>query len=353
MGVFRDNAITDSGRGLLAYISMGAVFVPTKIVMGSGMLPAGTTTRTIKDVVAPVQTLKINKKKRGNDGTVTIGGVYSNQEVAADFYFRELALYARADNPDGTVAAEECLYSYGNAGNTADLMPAYTSGQPVERQIDLVILVSNDAKVDLTVASGIYMTIDMAKELAAGLGGVRSFPLTIPATGWEETGETPYRYALEVPQEDAKASHIPVVCLHRDSLAAAETAGLCSGAETVDGAVRFWARHIPETDLSATLALLTPGSGELGTAGGGSAYVLPVASAETLGGVKIGKGISITEDGTISASGGGIGEDAVASDAEVGEMLEEVLGPDNTVASEEEVAEMFRDVFEGVRSDEG
>ena len=43
----------------------------------------------------------------------------------------------------------------------------------------------------------------------------------------------------------------------------------------------------------------------------------------------------------------------MASDDEVGEMLEEVLGPDNTVASEDEVDEMFRDVFGGIRSDEG
>lgn len=37
---------------------------------------------------------------------------------------------------------------------------------------------------------------------------------------------------------------------------------------------------------------------------GGSGYTLPVASASTLGGVKIGSGISVTGDGTISASGG-------------------------------------------------
>lgn len=169
MGVFRDNAITDSGRGLLSYVSTGAVFVPTKIVMGSGMLPTGTTVRTIKDVVAPVKTLTIGKKKRGNDGTVTIGGVYSNQDVTADFYFRELALYARADNQDGSVAAEECLYSYGNAGSTADLMPAYSSGQPVERQIDLVIYVGNDSSVDLTIASGTAMTVEMGEQMVDGL----------------------------------------------------------------------------------------------------------------------------------------------------------------------------------------
>ena len=40
-----------------------------------------------------------------------------------------------------------------------------------------------------------------------------------------------------------------------------------------------------------------------GTGGGGS-YTLPVASASVLGGVKIGQGISIDQDGVISAQGG-------------------------------------------------
>lgn len=40
----------------------------------------------------------------------------------------------------------------------------------------------------------------------------------------------------------------------------------------------------------------------------GGSYVLPPATAETLGGVKIGDGISIAEDGTISTGGGGSSE---------------------------------------------
>lgn len=44
-----------------------------------------------------------------------------------------------------------------------------------------------------------------------------------------------------------------------------------------------------------------------GTGGGGS-YTLPVASASVLGGVKIGQGISIDQDGAISAQGGGSGD---------------------------------------------
>ena len=101
MANFSNNAITDAGRNLLSHVQMGAVFSATKIVMGSGSLPAGTTPRTIKDVVAPFATLEISKKKRGNDGTATFGGVFSNQSLASDTYFRELALYAKAEYPDG------------------------------------------------------------------------------------------------------------------------------------------------------------------------------------------------------------------------------------------------------------
>lgn len=40
---------------------------------------------------------------------------------------------------------------------------------------------------------------------------------------------------------------------------------------------------------------------------GGEQYVLPPATADTLGGIKVGEGLSITEGGVLSASGGGDG----------------------------------------------
>lgn len=166
MANFSDNAITDLGRNLLGDVQMGAVFTPTRLTLGSGYLPSSTTTRTIKDVVSKVKDLKINKKLKANDGTVTIGGVYNNEDILEDFYFREFGLYAKAVYPDGRETAE-VLYSYGNAGATADLMPAYSSGQPVERQMDLVTYIGNDTAIDLTIASGIYAT----KEDLEGIGG--------------------------------------------------------------------------------------------------------------------------------------------------------------------------------------
>lgn len=164
MGVFSNNEITDAGRVLMGEVQMGATLDFTKIVMGSGFLPAGTTARTITAVVSPVTTLTINKKKMANDGTITVGGAYSNESIVQDFYFRELAIFAKATRADGTEVAE-VLYGYANAGNNADLMPAYTSGTPVERQIDLSIYIGNDTEVNLTIEGGLFLTKDEADDL--------------------------------------------------------------------------------------------------------------------------------------------------------------------------------------------
>lgn len=161
MGNFSNNAITDGGKMLHADVQAGAVFTPTRIVMGSGMMPSGATTQSMTDVITPVKSMSINKKTRTPDGKCIFGGVYTNEEVTAPFYFRELALYAKAVylNADGTVKSEgeETLYSYGNAGETADYMPAYSTSTVVEKQMDLVTWVGNTAQVDLTIESGIYV----------------------------------------------------------------------------------------------------------------------------------------------------------------------------------------------------
>lgn len=57
----------------------------------------------------------------------------------------------------------------------------------------------------------------------------------------------------------------------------------------------------------------------LETDSGGGSYVLPVASADTLGGVKVGEGLAIDAAGVLSASGGGGGGiDIETNEHEVG-----------------------------------
>lgn len=59
--------------------------------------------------------------------------------------------------------------------------------------------------------------------------------------------------------------------------------------------------------LKPTKGVQIAGGGFPDSGGGGGSYTLPPATANTLGGVKVGTGLSVTGDGTLSASGGGGG----------------------------------------------
>lgn len=175
MGMFVDNSITKAGRLLHGKLLDGAEFVPTRIVMGSGRLPEGVSSEAVEEVVAPVISLGINKKELLKDGKVVIGGMYTNRDITEPFYFRELALYAKARYRDesGAVTSEEpeVLYSYGNAGEDADRMPPYNTETVVERQMDLITWVGSRAKVDLTLDSSMAVSeervLQIIREYAA------------------------------------------------------------------------------------------------------------------------------------------------------------------------------------------
>lgn len=163
MSAFYDNNITNKGRELLTELMGGASFKPTRISIGQGYMPIGTTTRNITDLVAPVKDLEINKNNKLPpnaeipEGAYVFGGMFSNEDVTSDFYFRELGLYAKAVRTDGT-ETDEILYSYGNADDNAELIPAYSTTTVLEKQMDLIVYIGNDTTVTLEVASGITVT---------------------------------------------------------------------------------------------------------------------------------------------------------------------------------------------------
>lgn len=163
MSAFYDNNVTDVGRLLLGDVQMGASFVPTKIVIGKGYLPQGKTTRTMTDVADVVKELALNKATKNPDGDAIFGAIFSNEDIQEAFYYRELGLYAKGVyyNQSGGVEREtvEVLYSYGNAGENAELIPAYSTGSVVERQLDLLVYIGNDTEVNLELETGLYVTI--------------------------------------------------------------------------------------------------------------------------------------------------------------------------------------------------
>lgn len=156
-------AATGAGKGLFADIQAGAVLIPTKIVIGTGNMPAGHSPTDMVGVVSPLKEIPVSERKRTPDGMCIFGGVWTNADIHQDFYYRECALYARAEYRDASGAvlksvAEVCMI-YGSSGDTADLFQAYTEGATlVERQARIPCIVGNDANVEMSLASGIYAT---------------------------------------------------------------------------------------------------------------------------------------------------------------------------------------------------
>lgn len=142
-----------------------------------------------------------------------------------------------------------------------------------------------------------------------GLGSTKVLEITIPASGWEQDGSG---YIAEIAVEGAKKEQYPSVCLHRDSLEAARKALLSPVAEAYDGGLRFWTEKRPIQDITATVVLLS--SGGNGSSTGGEAYVLPIATSTTLGGIKLGTGLKSSSDGTVSVASGVSDEDIATSD---------------------------------------
>lgn len=157
MSAFFDNAITDAGRFLWQEMQAGGVFIPTKLVVGSGYIPAGKTTRTMTAVAEPIKTIVLNKQSKMPNGDFIIGGVFDNKDIATQFYYRELALFARVEKEDGTFT-DETLYSYGNAGDSAEIIPAYSTDTSIERQLDIITYIGNDAVVKLEITSGMSVS---------------------------------------------------------------------------------------------------------------------------------------------------------------------------------------------------
>lgn len=177
--------------------------------------------------------------------------------------------------------------------------------------------------------SGQIMSEDRVKELikeSGGGGGGSSgggyygrYDLALSASGWQEAQDAegkPYQYIYDAELADSKSTLVPIGAVLADSFHTANDAGILPGCETFDGYVRFYSSSVPEDDVQLTVILFGKGGGNSD---------LTIATREQLGHVKVGDGIEVTEDGTISANAK-VSEDQIATSDDTSEMLKEIYG---------------------------
>lgn len=154
MAAFINNDITTAGLIVLAKGVAGQKINYTKIVLGDGYLEEGQTPRTLTGVVSPKATVDITKLKINGDGTVAVGGIFTNGDKTEGFYYRELGLYA--EDPDPEVG--EVLYCYGNCGDLAEWIPPSGGATIVEKTIDIVTAIGTATNVTAYIPADAYAT---------------------------------------------------------------------------------------------------------------------------------------------------------------------------------------------------
>lgn len=154
MAAFINNDITTAGLIVLAKGVAGQKINYTKIVLGDGYLKEGQTPRTLTGVVSPKATVDITKLKINGDGTVAVGGIFTNDQTSDGFFYRELGLYA--EDPDPAVG--EVLYCYGNCGDLAEWIPPTGGATIVEKTIDIVTAIGTATNVTAYIPADAYAT---------------------------------------------------------------------------------------------------------------------------------------------------------------------------------------------------
>lgn len=360
---WNQSAYTAAGAGMLTETLAGRKLSITRAAGGMGTCEASEL-GNLTDVVGEQITLGLlgitDTEAEDDDGTLVpakqVGTQITNEGLAETRILHQVGVYGKLDTDDTehmiyVLQDERGIELPSEADNPSFAFDLYVN-LLISHKSNIVLKVEPGGKVTLaqvqqmieahndspTAHSGIIQqamsrAVQQAVAQVSGMvGSAIVKEITIPAEGWalDETGSDEpymgmdeYRYYVDVTDEEVTDDQVPIVALHKDALETAKQAGLCPTAQTVTGAVRFWARYEPMQDMAATLALLSAsGSGQTG---GGGTYVLPVATATTLGGVKLGEGFSTTPDGTLSYTGTGLPEDAFAQPDETQEMLDEVL----------------------------
>lgn len=328
--------VTVAGRNLITSLMAGKTIEFTRIEVGSGAMPDGVEPIDMNALVAPVAE-GVSTIPTVENGVLSMTVEYRNDlngGLQEGFWLREFGVFAKTEDTD------EILLYYATLGDSPQPVNAYKDNRIDIRRYPITIALELDCDVQVTYNPGSFITAaeaekiltTLVQEAMSGVGTAIIKDITIPADGWnvqesdDQSRTDEYHYVLDLVVDEAKDEHFPSVALYKKSLETAKKAGLCPSAQALAGIVRFWAMKQPLNDMDATLALLSPGAG--GTGGGGGDYVLPVATTTRLGGVKIGNGINVAEDGTISCAGGTGGDFATTEDTE--KMLDEIFPPDES-----------------------
>lgn len=306
MAEFKRAVLTRQGIELLAKAQAESkTILFTKCVTGDGKYDETEDISLQTHLKSQKQEFIPGSIKRQNDTNVFIQFSITNKQETGNlthgYYVNELGIIA--NDPD----IGEILYAIAIAEeDKADWMPAYDELLPTVIMIDFLIEVSNADNVTITTDMSAYATRAELENKADGFKYDEQTGILTVTSGDKILEQVPiftdkadYVRKETVEQIETRLKEVEDL-LRR--LYAFSYSGNDEAIVTYLDEVQYNEEEenitLPDDLASYDDETITLSGG--GGGGGGGAYILPVATAARLGGVKIGTGINSETDGTIS-----------------------------------------------------
>lgn len=326
------------GPALIAKVLAGRCKMNyTRAAVGQGLIPEGVSPKTLTEPPEYVMDAKIAAVTNPVDGECQVTVQIKSDDVATGFYAMGILLYA--EDPD----FGEVPYTYLKLEDGLEWIRPASSAVGKLATFDLIAAVGAVDAVSANIDPDAIATYAAVKQLISDATAVME--ITIPKDGWtdgtghigegDEEGEEPdmednYGLRVDIPLDGVTEAMQPFLSVHPAHLETAKGCELSTTARTMDGALRLYAKSAPTADMTATLTLLCVTSGAIsGWASGGAGYSLPAATATRLGGVKVGDGLNVGPDGTLSVNPDKvITDEDLADEGEVAESVANILNGD-------------------------
>lgn len=325
MAIYEDGSYSSTpGIALLAKVLAGRCkLVYTRAAAGKGTISEGENPKTMTEPAGYVMDASIVAVTNPTDGECQVTVQINSDNVTSGFYCTGIVLYAE-DPDDG-----EIPFTYLVLENGPEWIRPSSSTVGKVATFDLIAAVGDVSVVSATLDPNAIVTRSIVDQLIAGVVVQRD--ITIPASGWESVSEedeveSGYGLYIDVGESDVTDTMIPMVSVLPEYYNVAKTCALATAVRSIDGAIRFYAEKEPTEDMQATLTILaaSAGAANSGSSSITESYVLPTATASRLGGIKVGDGLSVSADGTLSVDGEAIINDVAATDEDVTEALDEI-----------------------------
>lgn len=292
---------TTHGRALMAKcMALEQPLQLTRVLVGSGMVPEAVNLADVHELYEPVTEGEIGARSHENDRLyLTIEYANNLHPEQKTFFLSEFIVYAADPETD-----EETDLLYATLGDYRQPVPAYHSELPPSVfSFPLVMVLSDEVEVSITSSPGLVTHDDLQRLVNEGVIGISRTDITIPTNGWnaaEDSGVSgQFGLSVDIEIKNITERMTPMLTIYPEYLPTAFACGIAQTVRTIDGALRVYAQKIPDKAIVASLSLIG-GSGYIGTIDSGSAYELPAASQAKLGGVKVGSGLNVSTDGTLS-----------------------------------------------------